>query len=208
MTLYWPIRPMSGISRRAVIMQLRRSRTESSLALRWREMDSNYRFRARMGTLLSLRSLSVPLNCSPSAGGTRLREGLKVRIWIPPAESPRLRGFRPPMARSRLFARVRAERAADRASAGPGLRSEHAMKPISRAAFAQCQSSISVGSQSQCRATYNLMIISFTAWNSMIMRFAKRTGTILMIVPARVTRGAPSESWQTLQQGRLGRPPR
>ena len=36
-----PIRPMSGISDRAVIMQLRRSGTESSLTLRWRETDSN-----------------------------------------------------------------------------------------------------------------------------------------------------------------------
>ena len=68
------------------------------------------------------------------------------------------------------------------------------MKSISRAAFALCQSSISVGSQSQCRAIYNLMpmsvsgsvTISFTAWNSMIARFAKGFGTILMIVPARV----------------------
>jgi hypothetical protein len=36
-----PIRPMSGISYRALIMQLRRSGTESSLTLRWRETDSN-----------------------------------------------------------------------------------------------------------------------------------------------------------------------
>jgi hypothetical protein len=89
--------------------------------------------------------------------------------------------------------------AADRASAGLGLRGERGMRAISRAAFAQCQSSISVGSPPQCRATYNLtpmsvsgtVTISSTAWNSMmITRFAKRIGTILMIVPARWPRSA------------------
>jgi hypothetical protein len=72
------------------------------------------------------------------------------------------------------------------------------MKPISRAAFAEFQSSISVGSQSQCRVTYNLArmsvsgsaTISFSAWNSMITRFAKTIGTIPMIALARVTKGA------------------
>ena len=89
---------------------------------------------------------------------------------------------------------------------GPGLRGECAMKSISRTAFTQCQSSISVGSQSRCRATYNLTLmsvsgsvtISFSAWNLMIMRFANRTGTILMIVPARATREPPPEAWQTI----------
>jgi hypothetical protein len=87
--------------------------------------------------------------------------------------------------------------AADKASAGPGSRGERAMKPISRAAFAQFQSSISVGSQSQFRVTYNLArmsvsgsaTISFSAWNSMITRFAKTIGMILMIALARVTKG-------------------
>ena len=67
------------------------------------------------------------------------------------------------------------------------------MKRIARAAFAQCQSSISAGSRSQCPATYNRtptsvsgsVTISFTAWNSMMTRFAKEIGTILMIAPAR-----------------------
>ena len=67
------------------------------------------------------------------------------------------------------------------------------MKRISRAAFAQCQSSISVGSQFQCPAIYSLtptsvsgsVTISFTAWNSMITRFAKEIGMTLMIAPAR-----------------------
>ena len=106
--------------------------------------------------------------------------------------------------------------AAARASAGLGLRGERGMRAISRAAFAQCQSSISVGSPPQCRATYNLtpmsvsgtVTISSTAWNSMITRFAKRIGTILMIVPARVAEERPSEHWQTIQLGRRGRPRR
>ena len=89
------------------------------------------------------------------------------------------------------------------------------MKSISRTAFAQCQSSISVGSQPQCPATYNLTpmsasgseTISFSAWNSMITRCAKRIGMILMIVPAsRVTEEPLSEPWQTIQSGRVGRP--
>ena len=76
------------------------------------------------------------------------------------------------------------------------IKGERTMKRISRAAFAQCQSSISVGSQSRCRETYNLtpmsasgsVTISLTAWNSMITRFAKGIGTIPMIVPvSRVT---------------------
>ena len=82
---------------------------------------------------------------------------------------------------------------ADKASAGPGLRGERAMKRISRVATAQRQSSISVGSQFQCPATYSRtpmsvsrsVTISFTAWNSMITRFAKEIGTILMTAPAR-----------------------
>jgi hypothetical protein len=49
------------------------------------------------------------------------------------------------------------------------------------------------GITSQCPATYSLtpmsvsgsVTISFTAWNSMITRFAKEIGTILMIAPAR-----------------------
>ena len=99
-------------------------------------------------------------------------------------------------------------------SPGPGIRGERAMKPTSRVAFAQCQSSKSVGSQPQCRATYNLtpmtesgiVTISSIAWNSMITQFAKRIGTILMIVPARVTEERPSEHWQTIQLVRRGRP--
>ena len=71
------------------------------------------------------------------------------------------------------------------------------MKQISRAAFAQWQSSIFVASQFQCRVTYNLAhmsvsgsaTISFSAWNSMITRFAKTIGMILMIAPARITNG-------------------
>ena len=89
-------------------------------------------------------------------------------------------------------------------SPGPGIRGERAMKSISRAAFAQCQSSISVGSQSQSWATYNLTpmsasgseTISFSAWNSMITRCAKRIGMILMIVPAsRATEVPASKPW-------------
>src|SRR5690349_17385622 len=53
----------------------------------WREMDSNYRFRARMGTLLSARTLRIYLNYSHSVEGSRLWEGLKVRIHLPPAAS-------------------------------------------------------------------------------------------------------------------------
>ena len=60
----WVIRPMSGISRRGVIMQFRRSGTESSLTLRWREMDSNFRFRTREDTDLSFRFLSMFLKLS------------------------------------------------------------------------------------------------------------------------------------------------
>src|SRR6516164_3497076 len=49
------------------------------------------------------------------------------------------------------------------------------------------------GTQSQCPATYSRtpisvsgsVTISFTAWNSMITRFANEIGTILMIAPAR-----------------------
>ena len=49
------------------------------------------------------------------------------------------------------------------------------------------------GTQSQCPATYSrtpmsvsgFVTISFTAWNSMITRFANEIGTILMIAPAR-----------------------
>src|SRR5215470_5706836 len=89
--------------------------------------------------------------------------------------------------------------AADKVSVGLGSRGERAMKSISRAAFAQFQSSIFVGSQSQCPVTYNLAhmsvsgsaTISFSAWNSMITRFAKTIGMILMIAPARVINGAP-----------------
>jgi hypothetical protein len=97
------------------------------------------------------------------------------------------------------------------------IKGERAMKSISRTAFAQCQSSISVGSQSRCRATYNLtpmsasgsVTISFSAWNSMITRCTKRIGMILMIVPAsRVTEEPPSELWQTIQPSRVGRPRR
>jgi hypothetical protein len=84
---YWPIRPMSGISRRAVIMQLGRSGTESSLTLRWRGMDSNYRF--PVAKQMELVRKPEPSRRRQKCASKRklIFQVPMVRIHLPPAES-------------------------------------------------------------------------------------------------------------------------
>jgi len=53
--------------------------TEGSQTLPWREPDSNFRFRARMATASSLRTLSISLKLLVFYRRGSLREGPKVR---------------------------------------------------------------------------------------------------------------------------------
>src|SRR5215472_8111528 len=61
--------------------------TESHLTLRWSGVDSNFRFRARMTTVLSLRALSISLKLFGFRRRTCRPWGPKFRVYFPPAES-------------------------------------------------------------------------------------------------------------------------
>jgi hypothetical protein len=79
--------------------------------------------------------------------------------------------------------------AADKGSAGPGLRAEHQTKPISLAAFVPWRGSIFAAVRPQRQAIYNLTpmsvsgsaIISSSVWNSTITRITRKAGMIRTI---------------------------